>query len=218
MKVKNPFILLLGRPGCGKSAVYNLLVEKFKKENIAKEFERIDDFPILKELLDKDTEFKRHVRKDGGFAVTDWTIVDEVLQIIDKRIFQKLSPDKIIFIEFARDNYKNALKNFSEQFLKNAVILYIKVKFEICLQRNEERFKKAREGSLDDHIVPPDLMKSYYINDDIEKKIETEGEEKLKEYLPCDIFVLENNEPGIDILSKKLDKFVEFYKTKIKQE
>ncbi len=60
-----PFIFLLGRPGCGKSLIYKILLKKFKKEKIASQFIRIDDFPILKDLLKKDIEFKRHIKKDG---------------------------------------------------------------------------------------------------------------------------------------------------------
>jgi len=211
LKIKNPFILLLGRPGCGKSAIYKILTQKFKEKNIADEFERIDDFPILKELLDKDTEFKRHIRKDGGFAVTDWTIVDEVLQIINQRIFEKVKDNKIIFVEFARAKYIDALKNFSQDFLDNSIILYIKADFEVCLQRNEERFKAAGDKDIDAHIVPPDLMRSYYKDDDIEDLLETKGEEYTKKALPCRLFVLDNNEPGLDKLEQKLDKFVDYY-------
>ncbi len=209
-----PFILLLGRPGSGKSAIYKLLQEKFKKENIADKFERIDDFPILKELLDKDTEQKRHIKKDGGFAVTDWSIIDEVLQVINSRAFTKTEPNKIVFIEFARANYMDALKNFTENFLQNAVILYVFVDFEKCLNRNEERFKQAKD-KLDDHIVPPDLMKSYYKDDDIEKMYLENGEDYLKTNLPVKIFMLNNNVEGLDLLSRNLDEFVAYYKTLI---
>ncbi len=217
MDIKNPFIILLGRPGCGKSAIYKILIRQFKEKGIADEFERIDDFPILKELLDKDTEFKRHIRKDGGFAVTDWSIVDEVLQVIDKRAFERAKDNKILFIEFARADYKSALKNFSEDFVKNSVILYIKVDFDVCLKRNEERFKEAGDKDIDSHIVPPDLMKSYYKDDDIEKLIETEGEEAAKREIPLNMYILDNNEKGIDILENKLDKFVEYYMLHLKR-
>ncbi len=216
MNIRLPFILLLGRPGSGKSAIYKLLQEKFKKEDIADEFERIDDFPILKELIDKDVEERRHIKKDGGFAVTDWSIIDEVLEVVNKRAFEKVKDRKIIFIEFARADYKKALSNFTEDFLNNSVILYVKVDFAKCLARNEERFIKAKEKNLDDHIVPPDLMRSYYKDDDIEKVLLEEGENKLREYLPCDIFILDNNVEGLDLLSENLDEFVEYYKGLIK--
>lgn len=209
--IKNPFIILLGRPGCGKSAVFKILTEKFKDKGIACEFERIDDFPILKELLNMDVEGKRHEKKDGGFAVTDWTIIDEVLQVINKRVLKKATETRIIFIEFARASYTRALKNFSQDFLNNSVILYIKADFQTCLQRNEERFLRAEGKDLDSHIVPPDLMKSYYKDDDIEDLLETKGEEYIRKNMHEKVFILDNNEKGLDRLESKLDHFVEFY-------
>ncbi|MDI6643333.1 MAG: hypothetical protein QMD95_04735, partial [Candidatus Hodarchaeaceae archaeon] len=59
------FVFLLGRPGCGKSVVYRFLSERLRAEGLAEEVMRIDDFPVLQELLDRDTEFKRHYRKEG---------------------------------------------------------------------------------------------------------------------------------------------------------
>ncbi|MDD5066223.1 MAG: hypothetical protein PHF84_04185 [bacterium] len=212
-----PFILLLGRPGCGKSAVYKILTRKLQEKGLADEFERIDDFPILKELLDKDTECKRHVRKDGGFAVTDWTIIDEVLQEINDRVFQKAADHKVLFIEFARANYKEALANFTKKFLDHSAVLYIKASFELCLARNEERFKAAQEKNLDDHIVPPDLMRTYYKDDDIETLLDARGEQYLTETWPMRFFILDNNVQGIDILNIHLNRFVTFYQSIIKK-
>jgi len=198
------YIFLLGRPGCGKSFISDILAEKFRLKAITEELERIDDFHILKELLDKDKKLERHIRKNGGFTITDWSILDETLQIINKKLLETTLPKKITFIEFARDNYKKAFKNFSSEILKNSVILYVKTSFETCLKRNEERFKRKRD--IDDHIVLPNIMESYYKTDDIEqsllknKKIELEN-----------IFILENDNISIEELKSRLDDFVKFY-------
>lgn len=210
-KIPLPFIFLLGRPGCGKSLIYKILSEKFQKEKIASQFIRIDDFPILQALLKKDIKFKRHIEKDGGFAVTDWSIIDAVLQIINKTAFNKVKKNKIIFIEFSRASYIKALNNFSPLFLNNSVILYIKTSFKICLKRNEERFKKNQTKNVDDHIVPPDLMKSYYKDDDFEKIIDSVGEQGIKLKLSSPFFIINNNE-GIKSLNQNLIKFINFYK------
>ena len=77
------FIFLLGRPGCGKSVIYNMLGERLCKEKLASEVMRIDDFPVLKDIVDEDKEFKRHLRKEGGFEVTDLSMLDDVLKRIN---------------------------------------------------------------------------------------------------------------------------------------
>lgn len=198
------YIFLLGRPGCGKSFVSNILTEKLRSGEVAEKFEKIDDFPVLKELLGKDKDLQKHIRKNGGFAITERSILNEALQIINQRLPQITLPKKIIFIEFARNNYKEALNNFSSEILKNSIILYIKTSFEICIKRNRERFKKKK--NINDHIVPPYIMESYYKTDDIEQSLFKNKEIELE-----NIFVLENDNISIEELKSKLDDFVKFY-------
>ena len=129
------FIFMLGRPGCGKSYLFKNIFTPVLKEK-GYEVERIDDFPILKKLLSEDKEFKRHLKKEGGFEVTDWSIVDDVL-------------------------------NFSPYIRERTLLLYIWAPFEVCLENNKKRFERGKD--IDDHIVPTDLMFSYYRTDDLEK-------------------------------------------------
>ena len=204
--------MLLGRPGCGKSLIFKLLKEYFSEEKIAKEFSRIDDFPILQKLLEEDTKALRHEKKDGGFAVTDWSIIDDVLKEMNSIVLDQVRPDKMLFIEFSRANYREALKNFTREFLDNTIILYIKTSFDICLKRNEDRYKNTEEKNIDDHIVPPDLMHAYYKNDDFELILTNDGEKELKSRIKMPIFVLDNNSNEIKLLRKDLSRFVDYYK------
>ncbi|RLD18892.1 MAG: hypothetical protein DRI36_00335 [Caldiserica bacterium] len=160
------FIFMLGRPGCGKSYLFKNVFTPVLEEK-GYEVERVDDFPILKKLLSEDKEFKRHVRKEGGFEVTDWSIVDEVLKEMDKVLKDKEEEGKVILVEFARDNYKKAISNFSDYVREKTLLLYIWAPFELCLERNKSRFERGKD--IDDHIVPTDLMFSYYKTDDLEK-------------------------------------------------
>jgi len=59
------YIFLLGRPGCGKSIVYRLLADLIRREKLANETMRIDDFPILKEIAEQDKDFKKHIRSEA---------------------------------------------------------------------------------------------------------------------------------------------------------
>ncbi len=198
--MKKDYIFLLGRPGCGKSFVYETIIKKLKETENIEKVERVDDFPILKELLDKDTEFKRHLRKEGGFEVTDFTIVDEVLSTIDSRLEDVKSKNDLVFIEFARDNYISALKNFRSETFARAMIVYIYCPYDVCLARNRKRFEQQKNNALDDHIVPTDLMESYYKNDDIEK-IYLENRSELGRVMPGDFFVMDNSSDGLEALT-----------------
>lgn len=205
--MKKDYIFLLGRPGCGKSFVYETIIEKLKETEKIEKVERVDDFPILKELLDKDREFKRHLRKEGGFEVTDFTIVDEVLSTIDGRLEGVKAKNDLVFIEFARDNYISALKNFRPETFARSLIVYIYCPYDVCLARNRKRFEQQKNNALDDHIVPTDLMESYYKNDDIEK-IFLNDRTGLEKALPGDFFVLDNSSEGLDALLGQFDALI----------
>ena len=99
------YIFLLGRPGCGKSAVYRRAIQDFSEKSIAVNFERIDDFPRILIVNEQDKEQKRHKpMADGGFLITDDTVWDDVLRIVNDDAKKASADNKIIFIEFARNN------------------------------------------------------------------------------------------------------------------
>ena len=196
--MRKDYVFLLGRPGCGKSFVYENLMKRLREKEKIEKVVRLDDFPVLKELLDKDTEFKRHVRKEGGFEVTDFTIVDEVLRVINGRLPSVKKENDLVFVEFARDSYLRAFKNFTSETFAKALLLYIYCPFDVCLARNRKRFEEQKNNALDDHIVPTDLMNSYYKNDDLEK-LYLEERKRMDEIMPGDYFVLDNSKDSADL-------------------
>ncbi|PIU82877.1 MAG: hypothetical protein COS68_07010 [Elusimicrobia bacterium CG06_land_8_20_14_3_00_38_11] len=202
------FVFLLGRPGCGKSVVYKIIKEILEKKEIYSP--RIDDFLTLKEILARDKEFKRHILKDGGFAVTDWTVVDEALSDLCKLVQKEKADKKIIFIEFARDNYQHAFENFTRDVLNDSLILYLYSTFEECYKRNVARFQKAKKDGHDDHIVPLDLMKTYYKTDDYEQ-VYLKSKKELMKIVPAKTIVLDSTvsgETGMENLRKQVEKEV----------
>jgi len=202
------FVFLLGRPGCGKSVVYKIIRENLEKKEIYSP--RVDDFLTLKEILARDKEFKRHILKDGGFAVTDWTVVDEALSDLCKLVKKEKADKKIIFIEFARDNYRHAFENFTKDVLDDSLILYLYSTFEECYKRNVARFQKAKKDGHDDHIVPLDLMKTYYKTDDYEQ-VYLKSAKELMEIVPAKTVVLDSTvsgETGMENLRKQIVKEV----------
>jgi len=198
------FIFLLGRPGCGKSVIYNMLTERLRKEKLAREVMRIDDFPVLKDIVDEDKEFKRHLRKEGGFEVTDLSMLDDVLKRINDQLKKLEKPGRVIFVEFSRDCYAHAMKNFDREVLDRSLILYIYTPFDVCLERNVRRFKEGPKG-LDDHIVPSDMMHKYYRNDDYEELF-LKSENELKKLAPTKIIVAKNDTESFEMLKLEIDQ------------
>lgn len=203
--MKPSFIFLLGRPGSGKSAIYRILSKKLVERGLAKEVTRMDDFPVLQELLDRDTGFKRHYRKEGGFVVTDFTILDDVLKEINEKLKKMTASGKIIFAEFARDRYSNAMKNFGREVLDKSLILYIYCPFDVCVERNVRRFKESGGKSVDDHIAPTDIMEKYYKYEDYEEFF-LKSENELKKQAPAEVVVVRNDTGGVENLERELEK------------
>jgi adenylate kinase family enzyme len=195
---------LLGRPGCGKSVIYNMLGERLRKEKLAHEVMRIDDFPVLKDIVDEDKEFKRHLRKEGGFEVTDLSMLDDVLKRINGQLKKLQKHGRVIFVEFSRDCYAHAIKNFDREVLDRSLILYIYTPFDVCLERNVRRFKEGPKN-LDDHIVPSDMMHKYYRNDDYEELF-LKSENELKKLVPAKIIAIRNESDNLEKLKLEIDR------------
>jgi hypothetical protein len=183
-----------------------MLGERLRKEKLASEVVRIDDFPVLKDIVDEDKEFKRHLRKEGGFEVTDFSMLDDVLKRINDQLKKFEKPGRVIFVEFSRDSYAHAMKNFDRGVLDRSLILYIYAPFDVCLRRNVRRFRAGPKG-LDDHIVPSDLMHKYYRNDDYEE-LYLKSEDELKKQAPARLVAIRNDTDELDKLKNELEKVI----------
>jgi len=154
MSQKTSYVLLLGRPGCGKSTAYKALAPKLEAAGVASDFERVDDSPKIWNPFQTDTESRRCRRtEDGDCKVTDDTVWDDILVELGKEAEARSSPGKITFIEFARDSYIRVLSNFSPRVIAEAVIVYIACSFDNCWERIIKRHEAAVAEGTDDHYV-----------------------------------------------------------------
>jgi adenylate kinase family enzyme len=197
------YVFILGRPGCGKSALYRELEQRLLAGGQAKTFERVDDFPKLwaKLLADDALEGKGQARiysrriADGDYRLTNYQLLDDILKEVNADVLQIDKPDHVIFLEFARPNYVAALQNFDQRILDNCIAIYMQVSFDICWARNVARHQAAIAADGDDHLVPREAMEKIYLQDDQEVFVrymqdrnipvlmvnnETDGEEHLK--------------------------------------
>lgn len=201
-----PNVFLLGRPGCGKSAVFRIVEQELRAKGFKGELKRIDDFPLLKNIFDTDTEYKRHrPAPEGGVKVTDGTVWDDLIKGLDKQALELQSPDRLLFIEFSRDNYVRAFKNFSPKVLKNSLIVYIDCPFDVCWERNVRRAKK--EQGLDAHLVSREEMEKTYARDD---------HEVLQKHVAALVLIVKNESDDIKNLKIELKKVVEKLKEIVK--
>ena len=101
-----------------------------------------------------------------GFDVTDFSVLDEALEKLEKKVDALESPsprlDEIVLIEFARNDYYKALNNFTARFLRNAYFLFIDAELEeACIKRIHIR-RMSQASNEDRHSVSDTIMRSYY--------------------------------------------------------
>jgi adenylate kinase family enzyme len=196
-----PNVFLIGRPGCGKSIVFRVIKEELRKKGFKGELKRIDDFPLLKHIFDTDVEHKRHrPAPGGGFKVTDDTVWDDLAKGLNDQALKLQSPDRLLFIEFSRDNYIRAFKNFSPMVLKNSLIVYVDAPFDVCWERNVRRVQREQEMGLDSHLVSREEMEKTYARDD---------HEELQKHVAAPVLIVKNESDNIENLRKELKKVVQ---------
>ncbi len=208
MSCKYRYVILLGRPGCGKSAVYRDIETRVKEEGLAQTFERVDDFPKLwgkfmaDDQLSKEGKERIYSRPtdDGGYKVINNDIWDEILKDVNEDVISKSKDDHLIFIEFSRPNNIHSIKNFSDEILNSAVVVYIDVDFETCWKRNVARHEAALSAGTDDHLVSREEMEETYLHDD--------GKE-LVEQQPIPVIRVDNQTEGLDNLKAEVEKVIE---------
>lgn len=212
-------IILTGRPASGKSEILDYL-KKLDDRERAKRFhigsiEEIDDFIYVWEMFEEDEIFSKYgkprVYTDDKLYFKDdflWTFLIEKINLAFSKKIRRdpVLKDKTIIIEFSRggeDAYKKAFSTLSEEILKRASIVYIKVSYEESLRKNRRRFKPEEADSILYHSLPDEKMEYYYKIDDWDKIApELDGYLEIKGYkIPYAVLV---NEPEVTDDPKKL--------------
>ncbi len=203
-----PNVFLLGRPGCGKSAVFRILEEALRASGYKGKLTRLDDFPLLKQMFDSDTEFKRHrPAPGGGVKVTDDTVWDDLIKGLDVQARKLQGKDHLLFIEFSRDSYARAFKNFSPEVLNDSLAIYIDAPFDVCWARNVRRVEKEREMGHDSHLVSREEMEKTYARDD---------GNNISKFLKIPVMVVKNDTDDVADLKAEMEKVIAKIKEMIK--
>ena len=198
-------LIILGLPGSGKSTIARE-IEKYIS-GIGLKSTRICDFVILEQMFHDDVEHKQfRPAAKGGFDVIDLTAFDTALNLLERSVEKyKLhaEPETTILIEFARNNYKKAFKQFSKEFLRDSYFIYLSVDQCNCKKRIHNRIDHP--NTKDDHYVSDYIFDTYYYEDDglflsdiLEKDY---GMEKDR------VLIVDNN-CSLDITSSKIDSVI----------
>lgn len=208
--MKYRYIFLLGRPACGKSALYRELKKQILASGRDITFERVDDFPKLWAKMKKDDALEQegreriHTRRtdDGGYGITDGDFFNDLLKEVNADLLRIDKPDHMVFVEFARHSYVEAIGNFSDSILHNCFVVYIEVSFDTCWERNVARHEAAKSQNGDDHMIYREAMEEIYLHDDRDAFVQHMNERGIP------VSVLNNEAEGKEHLRKQVEELI----------
>jgi hypothetical protein len=99
-------------------------------------------------------------------ANTDENFFNDILKEVNADVLKIDKPDHLIFIEFARPNYVEAIQNFDKRILDRCLAIYMEVSFDISWERNVARHQAEMSQDGDDHFVYRETMEEIYLHDD----------------------------------------------------
>jgi len=184
---KNTFdtILLVGRPASGKSEIIHFLTHlpddiRQERFHIAK-LEVRDDFPMLWAWFEEDDILSKkfglprlHSNEQGYFKYPElWHVLIERLSLEYGKLLRddpSFHEHSTCIIEFSRGSqhggYAQAFQYFSDEVLKHAVIMYVRVPYEESLRKNRRRFNPDKPDNILEHGLPDNKMERLYRDDD----------------------------------------------------
>jgi 6-pyruvoyl-tetrahydropterin synthase len=162
-------IILVGRPGSGKSAAaryIQLIAEQYRWRTA-----HINDYKYLKQMYEMEGTGKSfQASAHNGFDVLDFSVLDTALRMVEKEAMIYCSYRReLALVEFARNNYHAALRLFSHTFLRDAYLLFFRVDINTCAGRVQARAHAPE--TVDDHFISEEMLRSYYCEDIDAKEI-----------------------------------------------
>lgn len=177
-------LILIGRPGAGKSEIIDYLKRQTDDERLRRfgigPFVEIDDFPMLWTWFEEDHILaemgygRLHSDADGYFLHNDfWNLLIRRLELEYNKLLAdrpEMSSTKTAIVEFSRGTehggFREAFTHFSPEFLRKAAVLYIDVSWEESLRKNRRRFNPDRPHSILEHGLDDTKLARLYERSD----------------------------------------------------
>lgn len=158
-------LFIVGRPGSGKSTAAQYISSIVHDQHWDVKRTHIDDYPILQNMTKSQPE-KFHLKENGGFDALDFSVFDIALLRVEQMVnaIENDDRERLVTIEFARDDYASAFRLFDPAFIQDSYLLFMHAGIETCLRRIHSRV--ASPTSADDHpSLSNEIYKTHYAND-----------------------------------------------------
>lgn len=177
-------LILVARPAAGKSEIIDYLQKTDLATRRARfhvgELDVLDDFPLLWAWFEEDDILSRmgqprlHFDEEGYFKYPYlWHVLIERLSLeYNKRVRDHPGYHDHVttLIEFSRGTgyggYREAFPHLSDDILRRAAIVYVKVSWAESRRKNRLRFNPDRPDSILEHALPEHKLERLYREDD----------------------------------------------------
>jgi hypothetical protein len=177
-------ILLVGRPASGKSEIIDFLNHTSTGDRRMRfhlgELDVLDDFPMLWTWFEEDELLSRklglarlHTDAEGYFNPPGlWHLLIERLSLeYHRRLRDPAYHARFTaLIEFSRGSehggYREAFQHLSEEILRQAAIVNVRVSFGESQRKNRRRFNPDRPDSILEHGLSDKKLERLYRQDD----------------------------------------------------
>ncbi len=162
---ETPLIMLVvGRPGSGKSTVAEELEKQLRVAKI--DARHVSDIEFFLRL------FAQPVRPecgfaptaDGGYIVTDARVWERATESLAASVTALPATTDIAIVECARSSYSSLLDQLASKCVRPDFVTYIDTPYEIAVKRNA-----MRRGVDGRHYVSKDEMEKSYRSDDVRR-------------------------------------------------
>jgi hypothetical protein len=178
-------LILIGRPASGKSEIIDFLMHtspdvRRRRFRIA-DLDVLDDFVMLWTWFEEDHILSERLGQPRLYTDADgyfkhpyfWHLLIERLSLEYRKRLRddpRYHDHTTTVVEFARGSehggYAEAFLHLSDDLLRRAAVVYVRVPFEESLRKNRRRFNPERPDSVLEHALPDGKMTRLYRDDD----------------------------------------------------
>lgn len=219
-------ILLLARPGAGKSEIIRFLKQLDAKSRVdlfhIGNLNEIDDFPMLWTWFEEDAILtamgypRIHTDDQGYFSEPHfWDLLIRRIGLDwEKGIRDSYTAKNgyTTIVEFSRGTqhggFKRAFDHLNTDMLKKAAVLYVNVSWEESLRKNRSRFNPDKPDSILEHGLPDHKLEFMYKESDWADLAGEESGHLIIQGIKVPYAVMENEDdvttPGGEALGERL--------------
>lgn len=153
-------VFILGRTGSGKSTTVRFLREVAQYSGWS--VQSFNDYPFLRKMFETDTSHRFRATAYGGFEVVDQSVFQIAIRSLAQQVqsYYVIDNQALITVEFTSNNYRESLRFFSNELLREAYILFLNADLKSCLERASNRI--FHYVSEDDYYVKDTVLLKHY--------------------------------------------------------